>query len=417
MLTFDNPRPRTAANIRGVGTPSEPVLAQILAVGKDESWLQGKIICYFSSVQQGLDSRAFHMECVPLAERGLHMQLIAAHGVTGQANGVELVSFPASKKRIFRMLFGPLILLLAVEKGADVYKFTDPELLPIGLLLKLWFRKRVVYDAREDFPLMMLTKPWIPRVLRPLVRRSISVMEHLAARALDGIVTADPSTLRRLAREGKSKKLVFFNFPNLDFFPEPQPGPKLFDVVYRGGLSERTGTLILLEAVRRLVEQGRRQTRLLLIGYYDDARSGEDFIRERIRSLGLQANVELRGWVEHQKMAEAFSQARIGVCPLQPIPKFMHNIPVKVWEYWACGLPVIASDLPPIRPFFRNPDFGLLVKPDDPEQLAAAIRWLLEHPGEATKMGHRGRRAVVERYNNRNEIKKLLSFYQRVLTR
>ncbi len=109
-------------------------------------------------------------------------------------------------------------------------------------------------------------------------------------------------------------------------------------------------------------------------------------------------------------MAGALSEARIGVCPLQPVPKFLLNIPVKVFEYWACGLPVVASDLPPIRPFFRNEDAGFLVPPKSAAALARSIGWLLDHPGEAARMGERGRELVTQRFNNSREIHKLRRF-------
>jgi glycosyltransferase involved in cell wall biosynthesis len=352
------------------------------------------------------------MESVPVAAMGLRPTLIAPHGINGLQEGVDLVSVHRPKQSAARILLAPVILLRLLRNQADIYQLHDPELLPVGLLLKLVFRKKVVYDGCEDFPLMMLTKPWIPRAFRSFVARAVSFVEWLAARWLDGIMTADSATLRRFAKVGRSKKRVFYNFPRLDLFPEPKFVSKKFDVVYRGGLSERAGTLVLLDAVRRLAEKG-QPVRLLLIGYFDND-STERLIRERIQALGPGVVVELRGKIDHSAMAEALAEAKIGVCPLQAIPKFLHNIPVKVWEYWACGLPVIASDLPPIRPFFRN-SVGILIRPHDPDELAAAIHRLLGHPEEVERMGAQGRRAVVERLNNECQVRGLISFYSRIL--
>jgi len=370
-------------------------------------------ICHCSAMERALSSRVIFMESVPLVKHGFRPRLIAPHGQDGEISQVQLISFPSRPNWALRILWAPSLLSCVLRQRADLYQIHDPELLFVGLLLKLVFRKKVVYDACEDYPLMMLAKDWIPRWLRATFGRWVSALEQLAARCLDGIVTADSGTLRRLAKMGQSKKLVFYNFPNLECFPEPAPGPKPFDVVYRGGLSERAGTTVLLETLRLLREEG-RNVRLLLIGYFDEA-SAEALLRDRIRTLGFESNIELRGRIEHQEMADILRQARIGVCPLLPIPKFLHNIPVKVWEYWACGLPVVASDLPPIRPFFPQGKCGFRVKPDDPVELAAAIRWLLDHPQESAKMGAAGRRVIVERLNNAHEISKLARFYRRIL--
>ena len=375
--------------------------------------LQRISVCHFSSIQRSLDYRSFYMESVPVAAMGLRPKFIAPHGINGLQEGVDLASVRRPKQPAVRILLAPLILLRLLRSRADIYQLHDPELLPVSLLLKLVFRKKVVYDSCEDFPLMMMTKPWIPRSLRSFVAKIVSCFEWLAARSLDGIVTADSATLRRFAKVGRSKKRVFYNFPRLDLFPEPKLAAKKFDVVYRGGLSVRAGTLILLDAVGRLAEKG-LPVSLLLIGYFDNDRA-ERLIRERIQALGPGVLVELRGKIDHSEMAEALAEAKIGVCPLQAIPKFLNNIPVKVWEYWACGLPVIASDLPPIRPFFRI-CAGLLVKPDDPGELAAAIGQLLHDPRAAERMGANGRRAVEERLNNYSQVRGLLSFYKQVLS-
>jgi len=149
----------------------------------------------------------------------------------------------------------------------------------------------------------------------------------------------------------------------------------------------------------------------LLFGYTDDHNSRAALL-QRIQNMDLGSQVVLHGRVRHADMARTLAQARISVSPLTAIPKFMHNIPVKVFESWACGLPVISSDLPPIRPFFRDGEFGLLVQPGDDR---AAIETLLRNPARAAAMGFAGRQAVLERCNNKYEIRKLLSFYHRVL--
>src|SRR4029077_11842220 len=115
------------------------------------------------------------------------------------------------------------------------------------------------------------------------------------------------------------------------------------------------------------------------------------------RALALESSITITGRLSHEDMAAALSSARIGVSPLQDTPKFRLNLPVKVFEYWACGLPVIASDLPCIRPYFRNTHAGLLVRPGDAMEFAISIAWMLDHPAQASRMGQRGRDAVVER--------------------
>ena len=379
------------------------------------STLAGVTICYFSTVQRGLDYRTFYNEGVPLAAEGLRIRVVADHGHNGSKNGVELVAMQSCKNRFVRMLLAPAAAVKVLRRPADIYQFSDPELIPIALVLKAVFRRTIVYDSREDFPRMMLTKRYLLTPLRPLIANALSWLERIAAHCLDGIIVADPFTIRRLARVGQSKKLVFYNFPSARYFPEPKSQPRRFDLIYRGGLSERTGTLLLLRALNRLKERGCMPS-LLLIGYFDDQRT-QEMIRQYILKLGLEDQVEIRGTIPHDQMAATLSEARIGVCPLQPIPKFLHNLPVKIFEYWACDLAVIATRLPPACLFIRDGINGLLVPPDDPDQLAGAIEQLLAHPADLHEMARRGRVAVQTRCNNRVEITKLIGFYGRILNR
>lgn len=373
-------------------------------------------LCHFTASHVQLKSRSYHRECLPLAASGIGVSYVspahssAVQGTSGKQ--IECCTIPRRDSRLRRLVAAPSLLRTLLRQRAGIYHFQDPELLPVAFTLKILFRKRVIYDAYEDFPSMALHARAIPSALRPLAAKIIAAAEGLAARAFDGVMTADPFTLRRLARASESHKLVFYNFPNLDYFPPPSPVEKPFDLVYRGGLSERAGTYVLLDAMRILAAQG-KSAKLLLLGYFD-ASAEEAALRRRISEFGLAENVAIRGRIGHEEMAAALSQARIGISPLQAIPKFLLNIPVKIFEYWACGVPVIASDLPSIRPFFGNVRAGVLFPPGDKQALASSIAWMLDHPQAASEMGRQGRQAVVARFNNRKESERFRRFCMRI---
>ena len=368
------------------------------------------VFCHFTTVHTELKSRSFYMEFMPLAAGGAAVRYVAPAGIEGRRDGVEFVAVRKPRGRMGQLRSIPAVLRLLLRQRADLYHFQDPELLPVALLLKLMFRRKVVFDSYEDFAAMALTMRGMPRPLRQMVAAAVGGLQKVAALSFDGVMTADSGTLRRVARVGRSRKLTFYNFPNLDVFPTPKAAAaKDFDVVYRGGLSERAGTWVLLEAVRMLAVRG-ANVQVLLIGYCDDGEV-ERALRERVASLGLASQVEIMGRIRHSEMAQALGRARIGICPLQDIAKFRVNIPVKVFEYWACGLPVISSDLPPIRPFFKNVHGGILYSPSDAAELAQAIAWLLSHRAASARMGQCGREAVVQRFNHGREVRKLQRFF------
>jgi len=380
----------------------------------DYELLRDVVVCHLSPVESRRDERAFTRQALPSIGYALRAQIICPYPGNGQNQGVELVPLSKSHSRAMRILLASRFLRTALRQKADIYHVHSPELIPVALMLKVIFGKQVVYDTREDFPAMMLTKTYLRLRWRKLISRIVAAAESLAARITDGFITADSATLRPHAKTGKSRKLVFYNFPNLQYFPEPRAVEKQFELVYRGGLSERAGTFVLLRAVRLLKERG-TSVRLLMFGYADNTQT-EQMLRDAVLSLGIEGQVTLQGVIPHDDMAATLSRALIAVCPLQRIPKFLNNIPVKVFESWACGLPVIATDLPPIRPFFGKRPYGVLVKAGDTYALTNAIAALLKSPQRIAEYGRQARQAVVERYNNDREIRKLLNFYKGVLS-
>jgi glycosyltransferase involved in cell wall biosynthesis len=88
--------------------------------------------------------------------------------------------------------------------------------------------------------------------------------------------------------------------------------------------------------------------------------------------------------------------------------------PIKLFEYMLAGLPIVASNLPRLREIVTEVHCGILVDPRQPEAIAEALQWLLEHPAEAQAMGNRGRQAVLQTYNWNSQAQLLLHLYCRV---
>ncbi len=373
-------------------------------------------ICHVTVAHRELKSRTFHMQLAPLAAMGMPICYVSPVAAPPERHGFRFIGLPLTHGMFARLVQAPVLLRTLLQQRADIYHIQDPELLPMAFALKLIFGRRVVFDSYEDFASMALQSQRIPATLKPVAEKAMLQIQRLAARSFDAVITADPLTLRRFARTGRSKKLVFYNLPNLGVFPaSAENGPKPFDIVYRGGVSERAGTWTLLTALRQLKSNG-RAVKTLVIGYFDNPAAKAELTR-RIAEHHLENEITIVGRVDHATMPHVLSQARIGVSPLLDTPKFRRNIPVKIFEYWACGLPTIASDLPPIRPFFKSANAGLLFTPGDAPELASAISALLAQPAVASAMGARGRQAIERRWNNRSEVHKLHRLFVQLASR
>ena len=301
----------------------------------------------------------------------------------------------------------------ALHERADIYHFHDPELIPVGLALKLLKPSAaVVYDVHEDYPAMMKVKHWIPSFIRPIVAGAASVINAVAGMFLDGIVTADPSVEKDFLRVARKKTLVFYNFPELSMFSFSSNAPSEVqaDLVYVGGISERAGTFVLLDALSLLGQQGVHPT--VRLAGYTDGQAGWATVHEGICQRGLEKQIEYVGRIPSSQVPEWIRSGRIGLVTLQPIAKFLKNIPSKLFEYWACGLPVISSDLPPIQGFVSHGENGVLFQATSASDLAQAIQQLLDYPDQGTGMGRQGQKQVQERWNNDCQVTELIKFYE-----
>ena len=83
--------------------------------------------------------------------------------------------------------------------------------------------------------------------------------------------------------------------------------------------------------------------------------------------------------------------------PLSGHPTFEQFVPSKLIDFMAAGRPVVLSAAGEAARILDRAGGGVVVPPEDPAALAAAVRWLAEHPSEAKEMGERGRAFALRR--------------------
>ena len=325
-----------------------------------------------------------------------------------QVDGVRIVDagqLPGRLRRIVRTT--RKVLHAAVALDADVYQLHDPELLPAGLELKRQGR-RVVFDSHEDVPAQLLAKPYLGWLARRFASGVYGAYERHACRRFDGLLAATPFIRLRLAQL-QPHTVDINNYPLLQEFDEEADwSAKALEVCYVGGLSEIRGTRELVRACDLLATP----VRLALAGRFAEPA----FEQELMRQPGW-ARISAHGHLDRAGVRQVMRRALAGLVTLHPVVNYLDALPVKMFEYMAAGLPVIASDFPLWRDIVEGNGCGVCVDPRDPAAIAAAIDRFCRHPDEARRMGENGRRAVKARYNWRSEADKLAAFYDAVLAR
>jgi glycosyltransferase involved in cell wall biosynthesis len=122
--------------------------------------------------------------------------------------------------------------------------------------------------------------------------------------------------------------------------------------------------------------------------------------------LGLK-NISFLSEVPTAEMPAYLSAADCAVVPLRDEPVFRGALPSKMFEAWACSRPVILSASGEAVDTLNRAGGGVVCKPEDPADLARAIRHLEANRAETEEMGRRGREFVVEHYSRREQAEKL----------
>jgi glycosyltransferase involved in cell wall biosynthesis len=370
---------------------------------------QPRRVCLLTSVHGPFDVRIFHKEAQSLARKGYSVTIVAPHSEDTQRDGVEIKAVPVPRTRSERMsLTLWRVFRCALSTNASVFHFHDPELIPVGMLLKL-LGKRVVYDVHEDVPADILDKSWIAPSLRWPIARAAAWTETLAACRFDAIVAATP----RIADSFPNiKTLTVQNFPqvNVQVDAESTPyGDREPLISYVGGISELRGAWEMIEAMGLLSESV--PARLQLAGCFDPPES-----QQKLASKPGWERVDFLGWLSPAEVRELLGRSCLGVVVFHPIENHIMSQPNKLFEYMSAGLPVVASNFPLWRSIIQEARCGILVDPTNPTAIAEAIRWLLERPAEAESMGLRGREAVRRIYNWENEEQKLVELYAQLMS-
>jgi glycosyltransferase involved in cell wall biosynthesis len=370
-------------------------------------------VCILTSVHMPFDGRVFHKEAKSLVKAGYEVVLIARHDKEEVVAGVRVVPLPQPKnrrQRMTRVLWR--LYRLAVRENADIYHFHDPELIVVGLLLKLRGRK-VIWDVHEHYPNSILDKYYLARPLRRVISKSFDLFERAVVRFFDYVVYTTPFVGARYqkmrVRSGRIENYPIIGLSEA-FAQDTQD-----KIVYLGGMSRIRGLLEVVEAFA-LIAKKYPHWELCLVGSCSPA-SFEGELRDRVRTLGLEANVKFIPWVPYEEKERLSSQAAMGVITYLPYSNNTSCLPNKLFDYMLVSLPVIASNFPLYREIVEPNHCGLIVDPSSPQEIARAMEYLIEHPQEARQMGENGRRAVRDRYNWEKESEKLLQIYATVLNR
>jgi glycosyltransferase involved in cell wall biosynthesis len=186
------------------------------------------------------------------------------------------------------------------------------------------------------------------------------------------------------------------------FAPRPsRPSPEVFEILCVGRLTPAKGQHVLVDAIERLAQQGRR-VRLRLVGSGID----EPSLRKRAAEIG-QELVVFEGGVNQDHIRKLYAAAD-AFC----IASFAEGIPVVLAEAMAMEVPCVTTHITGIPELIRNGVDGLLVAPSDLDGLVEALAKLMDDAELRERIGKSGRARVLEFFDLQRNAERLASIFR-----
>ena len=363
-------------------------------------------ICHLTSAHKSDDVRIFEKECVSLAKRGENEVYLVAQGDSFEHKNVKVVGVGIQNcgrlKRFFYV--SRSVLSKALEIDADVYHLHDPELLLYAKKLKKR-GKKVIFDSHEYYKKQILLKSYIPSVLRKIVAYVYDKYETRVCKYLDAAIF--PCPMEGVHPFEKKVKLYEFinNVPILDEFEISATTKKYDTVCYVGSLTRERGIETLVDACYKA------NVKLILAGRITP-KEFEDYLIDKEEFK----NVDYRGMCSRDEVAKIYGESFIGACNIFNIGQYseVNNLPTKAYEYMMCSMPVIISNIKFFVEEVKKYKFGVIVEPDNIDDIVAKILFLMNNRETAKKMGENGRKIIEEKYNWGIEERKLFLLYEKV---
>ncbi len=363
---------------------------------------RAKVCMLANSGHKPFDTRIFHKEALTLLSAGHDVTIIIPTLKDEVTNGVKIIGVPLHQKGWKKLILCPwYVFRQALRQPKDaVFHLHDSELLMIGIWLKLLGRK-VVYDAHEDTPLQIDYQHWLPRGVKTMYKWFYILIEKISGWLFDGIIVAEPVIAKYFP---KKKTALIRNFPIVKQFDErfvPYDQRKK-TLIYVGLLSNARGAIQMAKAATRAKQKCDFEFQL-----------GGSFSPAELEKEVLKYPVHFLGWLSFDKMVDSMMRARAGIIIPQPIERYKTNYPVKLFEYMAAGLPVIATKFGEVAEFVKEAGCGITVDPENETEIAEAIQFVFSNEAEAQAMGARGRALVASKYSWETESESLIKFYDK----
>src|SRR5579872_916600 len=374
-------------------------------------------VLHVTTVHGPTDVRIFHKMARPLADAGWVVAFATTTDTRDVLSGVERL--PLGRRNESRLSRIPrnLRALRFMLGKYDIVHIHDPELLLAAAVARLFGRK-VVYDVHEFYHSRFQHDYWMPGFMRPLAAGMYAAVERTVLPRLAGVVVVSEAMVPYYQRfVGQDRVAMVRNFPHITplelgrYRAAARPMEQSY-IVHAGEASRNRMFHIMVRAAELLREKG-NSTPIVSLGRIDLPGYGAADAAELL-ARAKAADVQLLGGVEYDESMRWLAHATAGYLPLRRNERNVSALPIKLFEYFAFGLPVVAAKFGAIERVVSQHQAGLLADFDDAAAHAEALDRVSTDKELAGRLSDAATRASAE-YALEAEVARLESLYGLIL--
>ena len=192
------------------------------------------------------------------------------------------------------------------------------------------------------------------------------------------------------------------NGVDLSFFQTKIKDPN--KIVFSGVMYHHRGLDVLLDAAPNIVKQV-PETKLILLGDGPEMKK----LKEIVKQKNLESNIEFKGWIDRKSIPAHLSNASIGIGPLKRTTVTENALPIKVLEYMASSLPILAKTGTLPEDVLKDNENGWFV--ENSFELSEKIVKLEQNPELVEKMGKKSLN-MVQKFSWERIVKSIIDVYE-----
>ena len=289
------------------------------------------------------------------------------------------LSFPA----FFNPMWGKFLSSVIQDNNINMIIVRDLPMTIAGIWQGEKFNIPVIFDMAEDY-VSLVRDIWRIRKFKGfnmLVRNPYlaKMVEQYAFKRINHVLVVIDEAIKVVNINGKQLDniTVVSNTPSLDILNKsskqddnvPEQIRDKFSMIYTGGIQLGRGIQLVIEALNDIVK---------IIPDFQFVVVGDGYAKKQLERMAIEKGVNEYiswvGWLDHKHMLEYIRASKIGIIPHHTSDHVNTTIPNKIFDYMACGLPVIASDSLPMKRIVDEEKCGATFKSGNVNDLITAIK-------------------------------------------